>query len=955
MLVGPSTSRHRRRLVGRDAEFNSWDVVLRRPDRSPRTLVVTGDPGLGKSRLLTELRDHATDLGHTALTAQGRQVGEPRPFATLAAALDPFVARHRDTTGVGSILDEFASELRPLVPSSAPGTASLAAPTTQRRVTATRMLLEALTEHTPLAVLIDDLHWADEESLDLLGQVCRRPPTGVAFGLAYRPRQTPGSFTAVVDAMLVAGDAISHLLSPLSIGDARKLLAGEIQELDLHRLHALTGGVPQYLLALPAGISAPLQAELAPLNEPALLVAQAAAVLGPDFDPALIPALTELPSGEVVEALDDLERRDILRFSETPGRLAFRHPLVRDAVYQTSGGGWRRLAHLRAAHALRAGQLPAESWAHHVEQSATVGDHEAIDVLTRAGASVRWTSPGSAAHWYRTALRLLPDDPADNSRRAELMVAEAEAGLDAGGLHQSREVFLNTLHLLRADGPSVLRSRAGIGAAKAAEYGGRYDEADAILSVDLDACPTRTDATAARLVQQRALARWFLGDRMGAREDAERLLAPTMPSLPSVAGVVSRCVAAYVLVLDGELSEGSHHAELAGQALDLLPDAALLEELFAVAWCTWALQAAGTADSAISRHLRAIALARRSEQVLALALLLTVQGNAFRSLGRLAEARRALLEAYELARLLNSDHLVSLAAMFLVEVAVLQGDSSETARYAEVVAAKDHGRSNWVTACCAGANGRILLDAGDPQSCLDTVMSGCGGPELPRMDPAGRSATFELLVRAALTRRDRSLARRLATAAAKAGRETSGSAAAYSALAESRVLLDLGNNTTASERASSAEQLFAAMSMPIEAGLARVVLSRALRADGRRASAVSELRAAHHAFTAAGAARLEEGASRELRRHGVHLAPVSTKDQPADRLGSLSRREHEVAEHVARGLTNREIATVMFLSEKTVERHLSSIFTKLNVRSRVRLATFLYGSEETAPPKSCLP
>ncbi|TCC34901.1 helix-turn-helix transcriptional regulator [Kribbella sindirgiensis] len=962
MLVGPKTSRHRRRLVGREAEFNSWDVVLRRPDRSPRTLVVIADPGLGKSRLLTELRDHAIDLGHTVLTAQGRQLRPPRPFATLAAALDPYVARHRDAPGVSTILDEFASELRPLVPSSTARATVPGPPATQRRVTAARILLEALADQSPLALIIDDLQWADEGTLDLLGQLCRRPPTGVVFGLAYRPRQTPGTFTAVVDAMLVAGDAISQPLAPLSVGETRKLLADDIQDLDAHRLHALSGGIPQYLLALAAdhgrsptnaGISAPLQAELAPLNEPTLLVAQAASVLGPDFDPALIPAVTDLPSQEVVMALDDLERRDILRFSETPGRLAFRHRLVCDAVYETSGGGWRRLAHLRAAQALRDSHASAVLWAHHVEQSATVGDRDAIEVLVRAGDSARWTSPASAARWYRSALRLLPDDAGSNSRRAELMVAQAEAGLDAGALQESREVFLNALR--DAELPSALRSRARLGAAKAAEYSGRYAEADAVLSAEIDACVTRPSATATRLVQHRALTRWFEGDRVGARRDVNRLLSEAAPLGRTSIGVASRCVAAYVLVLDGDLRAGSHHADLAGEAIDSMPDAALLEDVIVVAWCSWALLVSGRADSTIARLVRAVALARQSEQVLALALLLTVHGHALRRLGRLAEARRALLEAFELARLLDSDHLALLSSAVLVEVVLLQGDRPEAARFADAVRLKERSGTNWVTACCVEANGRVLLDADEALSCLEAVMRGCGGVELAGLHPTGRSATFELLVRAALARGDRILTRQLVAGAVKASQELGGSAAAYSALAESRLLLDRGDSAAAVERAATAEQLFTTVPMPVEAALARVVLSSALRADGKRSAAVSELRAAHQAFTIAGAVRLEEAAIRELRRHGVHYSPTSSKHQPEERLGTLSRREYEVAGHVARGLTNREIATAMFLSEKTVERHLSSIFTKLNVRSRVRLATFLYGSEVITPPESCLP
>ena len=117
--------------------------------------------------------------------------------------------------------------------------------------------------------------------------------------------------------------------------------------------------------------------------------------------------------------------RALVRPGGAPRHFAFRHPVVRHAVYEAAPGGWRIGAHARAARALeRRGAGPVQR-AHHVEQAAGPGDEEAIAVLDAAATELRSLAPGTAAHLLAAVLRLVPD----GRRRTpiELRLAEAQA------------------------------------------------------------------------------------------------------------------------------------------------------------------------------------------------------------------------------------------------------------------------------------------------------------------------------------------------------------------------------------------------------------------------------------------------------------------------------------------------------------------------------------------------
>ena len=137
--------------------------------------------------------------------------------------------------------------------------------------------------------------------------------------------------------------------------------------------------------------------------------------------------------------------------------------------------------------------------------------------------------------------------------------------------------------------------------------------------------------------------------------------------------------------------------------------------------------------------------------------------------------------------------------------------------------------------------------------------------------------------------------------------------------------------------------------VPVEAARARVVAGAALAEAGARDRAVELLRRAEREFDDRGALRDRAAARRWLRRLGVRVEPRGPSGAAGGGVGSLSRREREVAALVTARKTNREVATELFLSEKTVETHLRNIFAKLGASSRIDVAREVERSGGVAP------
>lgn len=284
---------------------------------------------------------------------------------------------------------------------------------------AVRRLLEQLAVK-PLVLALDDLQWADDASIELIGALLRRAPEApVLFAFGFRARPVPARLTAALAVPWVA----RHELAPLSETEAAELLS-ELDPPSRASVYRYCGGNPFYLkqlargrvpsglppasarngaglAAVPPAVAAALAEELGSISASARALLDAAAVAGEPFETDLAGEIASQDQAQVLAALDELLAVDILRPTDVPRRFAFRHPLVREAVYESAPGGWRLAAHAAAAAALAERGAPAAERAHHVEQSARPGDEQAIDLLLAAADSAAPRAPLVAARWLR--------------------------------------------------------------------------------------------------------------------------------------------------------------------------------------------------------------------------------------------------------------------------------------------------------------------------------------------------------------------------------------------------------------------------------------------------------------------------------------------------------------------------------------------------------------------------
>src|SRR5215472_4441828 len=421
-------------FVGRAGELASLERILDELDRGcPGAIELAGELGIGKTRLLREVAARAGGRGHLVLSGAASEFENDLPFSVFVDALDEYVAGLEPDrlTVLDSAVQAELAHVFPALSALAGG--QQVSPQHERYHShrAVRALLEHLARTLPLVLVLDDFHWADSASAELLGALLRRPPAAaVLIAVALRPRQTPERL-AIALARAHRSAAVTRVdLGALTLDEARQLLG---QRFDVARaavLYQESGGNPFYLeqlarspartphftaapeisltgLDVPAAVVAALAEELTLLSDVGRLVFEGAAVTGDPFEPELAAAAAATSETAGMHAVDELLRLDLIRTTDVPRRFRFRHPLVRRAVYEATAGGWRLGAHERCAEALAARGASAAARAHHVERSARQGDLAAVAVLREAGEAAARLAPESAARWFGGALRLL--------------------------------------------------------------------------------------------------------------------------------------------------------------------------------------------------------------------------------------------------------------------------------------------------------------------------------------------------------------------------------------------------------------------------------------------------------------------------------------------------------------------------------------------------------------------
>jgi DNA-binding NarL/FixJ family response regulator len=950
-------------LVGRDAELELLDRLLDEAcSGSARFVVVTGEPGIGKTSLLAGLAGRATERDCLVLEGRATELERELPFGLLVDAFDAYL-ESLDPRAYERLAADELGELASVFPSLRSLGASSEEPRTAaerfRAHHAVRELIERLAARQPVVLALDDVHWSDGASLELLGHLLRRrPEAAVLLAVAFRTGQAGAAFAGTIEAAARAGELERIALGPLDAEDAGRLVA--LADSDRDRLYRDSGGNPFYLLQLargdahaatdaagayrrgadgvPGAVTAAIATELAALPAPVRDFAQAAAVAGDPFELDLAVTTAAMPEPDAFSALDELIARDLLRPGDAPRRFRFRHPLVRSAIYSSCSPGIRLTAHERSAAALAARGAPATARAHHVEQSARHGDAEAVAVLREAGLAAAERAPSSAARWFEAALRLLPASAPD-AERAGLLTALAAAQAAIGRLEDSRAALLEAIELVPGEEP-LRRLKLISMCASLEQLLGRQGDAHARLHGALAELPDRKSVEAASLMIDLA---WDAGldeDNAQMLEWALEALETARPlgdqALTATAAAITTVACAWTAIDRAE----THRAE-AVSLVDALPDEVLARRPHALQWLSSAELFLDRFEQGIAHAERGIAVARASGQGELLPGLIPALGAQLVITGRLDEAAALLDDAVDAARLTDNAWALSWSLSTRCYAAVMAGDVETALRIGEEGAALTRDlEGRLVKGRVSVSFGGALHQAGRHERAAERLVEGGGGPDLPTLPRLWRVFGLELLTRCLLAlERERDAERAAACAQDVAAANGLPYSSALADRATAAVALERGDFAAAAARALASAARAEEVGARVDAALARTLAGRALAAGGDADRAAAELERAAARLEECGALRHRDEAEHELRKlgRGVHRR---TKRGKAGGHGveSLTGRELEIARLVVDRRTNPQIAAELFLSIKTVETHMRNLFRKLDAGSRVEVA-----------------
>lgn len=543
--------------------------------------------------------------------------------------------------------------------------------------------------------------------------------------------------------------------------------------------------------------------------------------------------------------------------------------------------------------------------------------------------------PSTAA----AALRLVPDD--DAGSRLGLLIPMAQALGYSGQLDQAHSTLEEVLLLLPADQTAV-RCQVVAAAARIDQLVGRHDAARALLEAALEQVPEDSPAEATELKVQLAGACFFSGDFEGLRrwvgealdEASERGDEATRAAATGTLGC-----AEYML---GELGASRERLAEAEELFGRLSDEEVAKRLHSLIWCGICEIYLERFDRAMEVLERGMAVARATGHGHVSILTRIGQGLVMLWTGRIQRGADLLDGAVEAASLTGNRQFLTWALWARCWASTLAGDLSEARRLGERALEAAGDADDPVTALAGAFAAEARLESGeDPELCRALLLDSLGGAEMPLVERGFQARWYELLTRMELaaghTDAAKSWAERATTAADGLG---IGGRTAEALRARAAVALAGSQHESAAGLALESATVAEAAGLQIEAARSLTLAGRA-RAAFDRDRALAELERARATLERLGASRYRDEAASELRALGKRVPPPRrrTQDSAGDGVAGLSEREREVAGLVAEGHTNREIAAELFLSEKTIESHMSRIFEKLGVSKRAQVAT----------------
>lgn len=942
-------------FVGRDAELAELVAGLKEPSAF---ILVTGDAGMGKSRLVAEALQ-APELDHVRMiSAECLPLVEPFPFG-------PFVELLHAQPLAGLELSPLAGALRPLLPEWAdvlpPAPEPLDDPPAIRH-RVLRAMAEVVSKLAADVLVVEDVHWADTATLELLLMLRARPPSGLRLLLTCRPGEVSADSPLLRITARMPQTRV--FLEPLDVAAARQMVASMFDTDDVSSsfvdfLHRRTDGVPLALqeslaLMLDRGDIAWREGEwarraVAELEVPPSVrdsviervgrfesstrrLLWAAAVLGDPADESLLGRVAGLGADQTREALAPALDSALLGEVKA-GRFQFRHVLAAQAVEESIPASERSGLHQRAAAALRI--WPSPPVARLCRHAREANDFAAWSSYGEAAAELARTAGDD-----RSAILLLldlathPEHPRDRQVRIARRLADA-AVWGVAGLGDLGDRVVAALH-------AILEHHRG--------------EPSELAEIRL------------------LLGRLFLqlGEFDAAAEQTELAVAP-LAGKPELAARAMMSLA----WPRGRAWPASRHLAWLDRASALLPRVSDPSEriLLEVEQASVQLMLGHESGWDAPERLRSSASNLFEERQVARLLMNT--GHVGIAWGRDIEARRRLDEAARLMektgyrRLLNSARLTSAYLDWLAgrwdgladRIRALAG-SEETLPEARLEARATLALLGMVTGDRANAQ-RELADVVDETvrrgvadgqlapaaalsrlhlaegsldqaltvtaSALDTVARKtmwlwAGAVVVARLDAlvlSGRVDEADELIRA--------------FAAGTADKRDVPAPEASRLVGLGVVAVARGRHRDAAAHFAAAAACWSQLPRPYEQLLALERQARAELASGDDEPAFVRLAAVQRQLRERSASWDADRVAKLLRSHGIEVARVwrGGRHGYGDR---LSPREQEVAQLVAQGLTNRQVAEELFLSPRTIDRHLSAAMRKLGVTSRTALA-----------------
>jgi class 3 adenylate cyclase/DNA-binding CsgD family transcriptional regulator len=966
-------------FVGRAAELARLQRVFENlPGGHGAVVVIRGEAGIGKTRLATEALTHAHARGWRVLAGRASPFGGGLGLEPIVEAFGGLL-RSLDGPAVEGLVADLPHLARlfegiGLVP--APPLGDLAMERTLLFESVAR-LLERVAAQTPAVLLIDDIQWADPASLELLHQLARGiGRQSIALVLTYRPQERDESerlrqlLVSLRRLGLVEEVELDRLPPSAVEGMAREFLGGRVPSRLLEVL-VRAGGTPLFIEAflrwlvdygqlqrvgdgwalvddfveVPTAVRDLLLERLDGLDDVARRVVDLVALTGSELSYEVLTATDEFGPEILAAALERLAATGLLVEEVEPGDLAYRlsHPLY----YEVAAGAQpvisQRRGHTILAAALeRARPDDIEGLArHYLGAGSALDPPRALEVLAGAG------DCAARRRAYAEAVRFL-DAAVGLARRVDrierlptLLEGLAEARHGAGQFDAAVASWTEALDLRQPAGEAraIASVRRALGLAEfdrghLVEARDHLDAAVALLD-GAGASPELADLHVARVTLLRRLGQ--PEELLGVADQLEELAA-------ALGSARVRAQAAYArgaALVDTAhpvpaLQHGIQGVLWAGEA----GDDAVAYRLHTV--CGDACMALGDHAGLLDHSLRARGLVR----TLGVG---TLAGGAalYRILAALQSGAwdEGLIysdEDVEVAQRLDSDRLTASVLGLRAWLLALRGDLVEAEelvahlkeRFGGAIHAERRG-----FATVAQAEARLALEQGQPDRALASMRHLDETAAIPYL-------TVMPLAEGRARAGDFAGARR-AAAALKAW--NSPFMAAEAAYVEGLLHLAESAADLAAERFAKSAAGFDQLGTPFEAARSRLEWSTVLTGLDPN-SAAEEAERALGAFEQMGAKRYAERTRAVLVTLGAR--PATVRRNPSRRLGPLSPREVEVAQLVAEGFTNAEIAERLTVSVRTVTSHLDHIYTRLGIGTRAALARHMATQPVTSPVKS---